>query len=150
MHVPKKKFVRAILSITILHLACLKVDIRYGSFLKIDVKIYIGNKSESGIMICSQVLVSLMVLGKTYLIPLTPLPDGRGLHTKEGKWVPADNNHPNHQQFEYRQEGSNVPVETKEETGFYYSLKRWHHKVGKCYLLLNEKKKECFRDISIT
>ncbi|KAG7229309.1 hypothetical protein INR49_012967, partial [Caranx melampygus] len=34
-----------------------------------------------------------------------------GLHTKEGKWVSADNNQPNHQQFEHRQEGSNMSEE---------------------------------------
>lgn len=30
--------------------------------------------------------------GKTYLISLAPLPDARGLNTKEGKRVLADNN----------------------------------------------------------
>lgn len=55
---------------------------------------------------------------KPYLITLAPLPDTWSLHTEEGEWVPADNNHPNHQQFEHRQEGSNVPGETTKETRF--------------------------------
>lgn len=48
---------------------------------------------------------------KSYLISLSPLPDAWGLHTKEGKWISADNNQPNHQQLEHRQEGSNVSEE---------------------------------------
>lgn len=56
-----------------------------------------------------------------HLISLAPLPDAWGLHTKEGEWIPANNNHPNHQQFEHGQEGSNVPEGTnkqkKEQTG---------------------------------
>lgn len=48
---------------------------------------------------------------KPYLISLAPLPDAWGLHTKEGEWVPADNNQPYHQQFEHRQEGSNMSEE---------------------------------------
>lgn len=62
---------------------------------------------------------------KPYLISLAPLPDAWGLHTKEGEWVPADNNHPNHQQFEHRQEGSKMSVEIKQETVFQYNTCTW-------------------------
>lgn len=51
---------------------------------------------------------------KTHLISLAPLPDARGLHTKEGKRVLADNNQPNHHQFEHREEGSYVPTGKRE------------------------------------
>ena len=55
---------------------------------------------------------------KPYLISLTPLPDAWGLHTKEGEWVPADNNQPDHQQFEHRQEGSNMAEEINKKRAF--------------------------------
>lgn len=50
----------------------------------------------------------------THLISLAPLPDAWGLHTKEGKRVLADNNQPNHHQFEHREEGSDVPTGKRE------------------------------------
>lgn len=53
-------------------------------------------------------------VSKTHLISLAPLPDAWGLHTKEGKRVLADNNQPNHHQFEHREEGSYVPTRKRE------------------------------------
>lgn len=44
-----------------------------------------------------------------YLVCLTPLPDAWGLHSKKSKWIPANDDHPNHQQFEHRQERGNLP-----------------------------------------
>lgn len=54
--------------------------------------------------------------GEPHLISLAPLPDAWGLHAKEGEWILADNNQPEHQQFEHRQEGSKMSTEIKQET----------------------------------